>query len=711
MKAENHVPEWGAKYSGNTDLTMSTTADESSVAIPKFVSTRRHRRCLPQKNRRHVESKLGNADEFEGAQGDLRKQHAPALDNDKDNLIGIQHLNDPMIEASFLVQPQKIGENMPRISSPKANKEKLMKLKRDPGIEFRGVKPTKTTPRGSKMTSDKNKFTHKTPLRCSTKRVPLTEMKNAPASTSAKKTHTFNGKTTPKSGTLSSNDKAIRTLGSYVSKQMSYSPDCSIVSKSPNLIIKTPTNSNNYKFGKDRKITISRVNGGTPGKDSRRTPTCGSNDKTPTPDKICSNPRTGGRNFSRFVKQSDLRHRGATKTPISSPSKFRDCPTWSKKSPRTPNLTDSTKQKSKLSNRRKKTVLTPLQPTAQSPATPLNKTYSKSKYFDPAGLSPDVENTNQFVNRRAMAKHIAIKLEESMYDDDCDKNMIVSNIGEMAKTPNTVPSRTVTPARGVGSSESSVAQESDISNIIDVRRHRIGEKIDFDHLTCNKRVQVSGTNTIADSTKNSRGEGVRLSGFNIGGRTSNIIAGYFQPSDLTNGTNRTSNSDEILNNAIIRGISRPYSNMLASNLSTTKNLMNRFDETESSSIMVAGGPRLPNSKEIDNSLVSSEPSSYFQDCRNQDPHCSPHLRDANLSAEKNEFKYESDELSAPHLTETNCLTDKRQTSSVFPNISSSIDNSSYMSFVSVEEEYKYEDAEEGVVLLERRLLVTPVRYI
>lgn len=671
---KNYVSQPAAGQPGNVDLTLTTTTDESSACLEKFRNPNRYRRCLPRRELRDVEPKPGDERKIELGEGD------PV---DARGRLSVSHLNDAAIEASFVVKPRGAGENMPRVSSPKAG-DNLVKLEHETGKKLHGNEsarkaglPDKKTPTG------KGKIVHKTPLRPRPSGKPFSEKRETPSVT-ADKPRNLSMKATPKSREPLTNDKkapAFRTPSKYIPKRGAYSPDCSIVSKSPNLIV-TPTDP---RYRKRVAYTPSGIT---------------------TPGRIC-NGGSGEKNFSRFAKQSDLRYRGTRKSPASSPNGFRSAATWSKRSARTPNLTDSAKRARNFPTVEKRIATTPsCTNAARSPATPLNKTYCKSKYFDAAGISPEVDATARCIDRRTLAKSVAIKLEETRYDDDCNGNAPTdhsANNPEFEENLATGTRRRYKVHPAVAENKISMIVDGRSNQRENINRHRAADSEHVGPLTV-KREGTGGGSGAAP-----------YSGSYQAARASRIIAGFFQPENANGGSVVTNDTNDMakITDMILRrspglglnaasAVDSPATPRIRKPASLKTGLLNDANDKECGiSRGLASTNRLKKAhlKEIDDSLVSSDASGSSPDnyTRNTD------------SPDSNNFGTPANGTVSPGNTPEGYPRCSQKTCLGLANVSSSVGSSSYASFVSVEEEYKYEDSEEGVVLLERRLLVTPVR--
>ncbi|XP_046753354.1 uncharacterized protein LOC124416390 [Diprion similis] len=678
----NHVFNLCARHPANIDSTM-TTADESSTSLPKHINIRRHKRCLPRSRKNGLDQNLNNNDRFECRERNMMNE------NLQSNGCPISHLNNETnIEEPFFLEPQKKGENMPRISSPKTNK-KSVETACEIRSKFRDIKMTETAPHHNIKTSSKNKIIHKTPLRC-LKREPFSERKKTP-STTGKTVHNLNVKTTPIGREFSPNKKTapFRTPSKQGPEKTLYSPDCSIVSKSPNLII-TPTNAYK-KLHAGGKISTNST-AVQMSKHSKRRPVCSVNQISECR-KNFINGDSGKNLFAASCKLTDLGYMQMKET-VLSPNRLHTSPTQSERYMYTPNLTDSAKQKKTLPAKRTK-IITPSYSKLRSPATPFNETYNKSDYFDAAGLSPNIENANPFLDRRTLTKRIAIKLEETMYDDDSDQSILPVDSNQILDIPKT-ETQLQEDTRTKIKVKDCIATELQALRIDDNNRfNHWKRRLNPNLPVTNEQVQIA--NTIIGSTKNEVGDGMDH-------RTNN----------LNSNSTQTNNNKHFTNKVIEHRTFKPDLNILAANHIPARSIGLKNKGNEKLALTTCS--HVSNLKEIDDSVALTDHSSYFSDTYTEDETDSlmkPQQLIKNKSASydnlsKARSKLHQNQCNFPlDLASDKCSSD-RKSSALLSNVTSSTNTSSYASFVSIEEEYKYEDAEEGVILLERRLLVTPV---
>ncbi|XP_046597087.1 uncharacterized protein LOC107216647 [Neodiprion lecontei] len=688
-KTGNQVSNLFARYPANIDSTMTTT-DESSTSLPKHINIRRHKKCLPRSRKNGLDHNLNNKERFKCGERNMMNE----------NLVfdwcPVSHLNNEAnIEEPFFLEPRKEGENMPRISSPKTD-IKSVEATSDARTKFRDVKTTETVLQHNTKTASKNKIIHKTPLRCP-KREPFSERKKTP-STTGKTMHNLNVKTTSNGREFSPNKKAalFRTPSKQGLEKTSYSPDCSIVSKSPNLIV-TPTNAYKKLHAEGKLSTNSTAV--QMSKHSKRRPVCSINQVSECRKNVINGDN--GKNLSVLCKPTDLGYMQMKKM-VLSPNRLHTSPMQSERHIYIPNLTDSAKEKKTLSAKPTK-IVTPSYSTTCSPATPFNKTYNKSDYFDAAGFSPNIEKATPFFDRRTLTKRIAIKLEETMYDDDSDKSILPMDSNQISDIPRTetqlqddistkiklkdcIP--TELPALGI-----------DDNNHFNYWKRRLNPKLPV----TNERNEI--VNTVIDSTRNEVADGVSHRSDNLNGNST-----------------ETNNTIHLPKEAIEYGTLKPDLNILAGNHVRVRSIGLKNENNEKLTLRPC--PHVSNLKETDDSLAHTDHSSYFSDTYIEDETDSanfsktdslmkPHQLTKNKSASydslaKARSKLSQNQCNFPlDLVNNKCFSD-RKSSGLLSNVTSSTNTSSYASFVSIEEEYKYEDAEEGVILLERRLLVTPV---
>ncbi|XP_048509746.1 uncharacterized protein LOC105692894 isoform X6 [Athalia rosae] len=488
-----------------------------------------------------------------------------------------------------------------------------------------------------------------------------------------RRTKTFNlqGWTMPHNRQMSSNhDKLlsrVHTTRQCVTKQEPYSADCSIRSKSPNFILtpkilmrpQSPKKSTNPVIdNKLQEIRTTSTNGISLGKGINRKNT----DSYRTP-LLARNFGNNGISVKYVCKKKQLAPEVSnlkTNLPTSS-KRFHDMPIKVNTSIPNRNLTHLIKQNRKVTINQTQPMLTSSRCPRIFPTHALDKTYNEDvsnlavdSSFE---LSPGDKIGKFLINCRGLSKIIAVNSEECMCDNRRDSRITdiqcipddVAHVKDEVNIPVKTMNSPTAPDLRI-SSQTDAYFENACGNYAEMNAK-------FRHIS--KVNQTAGSSKMTYDT-------------NSIGRFSNIISGFLQCGEYCDCVK--SKKTEIASYLIRYRSPRSHAGLLTSN-SMMSNLVNSADSeldrcTKSDTCL-----NRPKLRDINDSLESRKPS----DC-STDKHTWDRANDA-LSIELNKLF-----------------------------VSGSIhDNSlNHQSSVSIEEEYKYEDVEEGVILLERRLLTTPV---
>ncbi|XP_048509742.1 uncharacterized protein LOC105692894 isoform X2 [Athalia rosae] len=566
------------------------------------------------------------------------------------------------IEDLLLIESHKVNDSMPNVSLPKT----VMKL----NLQRHGSRLTKRQiVESSGITSqvpekhlNKAKVIHKISRRYCTRQALL-----------RRRTKTFNlqGWTMPHNRQMSSNhDKLlsrVHTTRQCVTKQEPYSADCSIRSKSPNFILtpkilmrpQSPKKSTNPVIdNKLQEIRTTSTNGISLGKGINRKNT----DSYRTP-LLARNFGNNGISVKYVCKKKQLAPEVSnlkTNLPTSS-KRFHDMPIKVNTSIPNRNLTHLIKQNRKVTINQTQPMLTSSRCPRIFPTHALDKTYNEDvsnlavdSSFE---LSPGDKIGKFLINCRGLSKIIAVNSEECMCDNRRDSRITdiqcipddVAHVKDEVNIPVKTMNSPTAPDLRI-SSQTDAYFENACGNYAEMNAK-------FRHIS--KVNQTAGSSKMTYDT-------------NSIGRFSNIISGFLQCGEYCDCVK--SKKTEIASYLIRYRSPRSHAGLLTSN-SMMSNLVNSADSeldrcTKSDTCL-----NRPKLRDINDSLESRKPS----DC-STDKHTWDRANDA-LSIELNKLF-----------------------------VSGSIhDNSlNHQSSVSIEEEYKYEDVEEGVILLERRLLTTPV---
>ncbi|XP_024942046.1 uncharacterized protein LOC107269415 isoform X2 [Cephus cinctus] len=373
VKSATNMTSFVSPQDANRNTHDTITTDGEASPVRSFVTLRRHQLCLPKTKETRV-SKAIDMTDIDFHQVDRSVEDEKLLVNKIINRLSASFTdNSPIVYDSFDVPVKVEGERMPRISSPK--NDIYVPHTKSAKVPTKLIETKRVQTPQSVRKKTGTQFSHKIPLKIESRKKSESVQKKTPCSISS-------NLRTPRNKISVKN---LTTTPNRLPTKLTYSPDCSIVSKSPNFKI-TPS--------RERKVIATK----TPSLQKRNSPKdarmCYTSGQQRTQARIPS-----GSNSPRFVKNSNLRYQTPKSVGRSqlTPKILKDRQTpRSGTSKKTPNSVNSRKKLEKV--------------------TPLNKTYSKKNRVP---FSPKLGNAVLPKSyRNCMCKGIAIKLEESMYDED-----------------------------------------------------------------------------------------------------------------------------------------------------------------------------------------------------------------------------------------------------------------------------------------------------